>query len=54
VPVIKGVIEAERSDRVLQPDHRVLQRPPPILRDEEGHRRLFEGLLREYKSEGLG
>jgi len=24
-----------------------------ILRDEEGHRRLFEGFLREYKAEGL-
>jgi bacterioferritin len=24
-----------------------------ILRDEEGHRRLFEGYLREYESEGL-
>jgi bacterioferritin len=25
-----------------------------ILRDEEGHRRLFEGFLREYEAEGLG
>jgi len=24
-----------------------------ILRDEEGHRRLFEGYLREYAAEGL-
>ena len=24
-----------------------------ILRDEEGHRRLFEGYLREYQAEGL-
>jgi bacterioferritin len=24
-----------------------------ILRDEEGHRRLFEGFLREYQREGL-
>jgi bacterioferritin len=23
-----------------------------ILRDEEGHRRLFEGFLREYEVEG--
>ena len=23
-----------------------------ILRDEEGHRRLFDGFLREYESEG--
>jgi bacterioferritin len=25
-----------------------------ILRDEEGHRRLFEGFLREYEGEGVG
>ena len=24
-----------------------------ILRDEEGHRRLFEGFLREYEVEGF-
>jgi bacterioferritin len=24
-----------------------------ILRDEEGHRRRFEGYLREYEAEGL-
>jgi len=24
-----------------------------ILRDEQGHRRLFEGFLREYAAEGL-
>jgi bacterioferritin len=24
-----------------------------ILRDEEGHLRLFEGFLREYEAEGL-
>jgi bacterioferritin len=24
-----------------------------ILRDEEGHRRLFEGYLREYQQEGM-
>ena len=24
-----------------------------ILRDEEGHRRLFDGFLREYEAEGL-
>ena len=23
-----------------------------ILRDEEGHRRLFEGFLREFQAEG--
>jgi bacterioferritin len=25
-----------------------------ILRDEEGHRRVFEGFLREYEAEGRG
>jgi len=24
-----------------------------VLRDEQGHRRLFEGFLREYEVEGL-
>ena len=24
-----------------------------ILADEQGHRRLFEGFLREYEAEGL-
>jgi bacterioferritin len=24
-----------------------------ILRDEEGHKRLFEGFLREFEAEGL-
>jgi bacterioferritin len=24
-----------------------------VLRDEQGHRRLFEGFLREYQAEGL-
>jgi bacterioferritin len=24
-----------------------------ILRDEEGHRRLFEGFLREFEADGL-
>ena len=24
-----------------------------ILRDEQGHRRLFEGFLREYEIEGI-
>jgi bacterioferritin len=62
VHVIKGVIEAETgaiehyntiiretegSDPVTQ--DMVIS----ILRDEEGHRRLFEGYLREYEAEGL-
>jgi bacterioferritin len=62
VHVIKGVIEAESGaiehynqiiefcegkDPVTQ--DMVIQ----ILHDEEGHRRLFEGFLREYTAEGL-
>ena len=62
VHVIKGVIEAESGaiehynqiiefcegkDPVTQ--DMVIQ----ILHDEEGHRRLFEGFLREYQAEGL-
>src|ERR671937_1301602 len=62
VHVIKGVIEAETGaiehyngiieftdglDFVTQ--DMVIE----ILHDEEGHRRLFEGFLREYEAEGL-
>ena len=62
VHVIKGVIEAERGaiehythtvevtdgvDMVTQ--DMVID----ILRDEQGHLRLFEGFLREYEAEGL-
>jgi bacterioferritin len=62
VHVIKGVIEAETGaveyynsiieftdglDLVTQ------DMVIAILRDEEGHRRLFEGYLREYEAEGL-
>jgi bacterioferritin len=62
VHVIKGVIEAETGaidhynkiveycdDKDLVTQDMVIA----ILRDEEGHRRLFEGFLREYKAEGL-
>ena len=62
VHVIKGVIEAETGaidhynkivefcdGKDLVTQDMVIQ----ILRDEEGHRRLFEGFLREYKAEGL-
>jgi bacterioferritin len=62
VHVIKGVIEAESG--AIQHYNRIIEfcegRDPvtqdmviDILRDEEGHRRLFEGFLREYKAEGL-
>ena len=62
VHVIKGVIEAENGaiehynrivefcdDKDLVTQDMVID----ILHDEEGHRRLFEGFLREYKAEGL-
>ncbi|HZB07181.1 MAG TPA: ferritin-like domain-containing protein, partial [Thermoleophilaceae bacterium] len=62
VHVIKGVIEAESGaiDHYNQIIEFCEGRDPvtqdmviTILRDEEGHRRLFEGFLREYKAEGL-
>jgi bacterioferritin len=62
VHVIEGVIEAESG--AIEYYNQIIEfcegRDPvtqdmmiTILRDEEGHRRLFEGFLREYKSEGL-
>ena len=61
VHVIKGVIEAESG--AIEHYNRIIEfcegRDPvtqdmvlAILRDEEGHRRLFEGFLREYQREG--
>ena len=60
--VIKGVIEAETGaiehyNQVIQAtdgvDFVTQDMVIAILRDEEGHRRLFEGYLREYEAEGL-
>ena len=61
VHVIKGVIEAETGaiehytqivefceGRDLVTQDMVIE----ILHDEQGHRRLFEGFLREYEAEG--
>src|SRR6187200_3608884 len=62
VHVIKGVIEAETGaiehyNRIIQETDQVdpvtQDMVIDILRDEEGHRRLFEGYLREYEAEGL-
>jgi bacterioferritin len=52
VHVIKGVIDAiiEATEEV---DPVTNDMVIAILRDEEGHRRLFEGFLREYEAEGL-
>ena len=62
VHVIKGVIEAETGaiehyNRIIEfsdgLDFVTQDMVIDILRDEEGHRRLFEGYLREYEAEGL-
>jgi bacterioferritin len=61
VHVIKGVIEAESG--AIEHYNAIIEftegKDPvtndmviAILRDEEGHRRLFEGFLREYEVEG--
>ena len=61
VHVIKGVIEAETG--AIEHYNRIIEETEgfdpvtndmviAILRDEEGHRRLFEGYLREYEAEG--
>jgi bacterioferritin len=62
VHVIKGVIDAE--DGAIQHYTRLIEETEgvdpvtndmiiAILRDEQGHRRLFEGFLREYEVQGL-
>ena len=62
VHVIKGVIEAETG--AIEHYNAIIEFTEgldpvtndmviAILRDEEGHRRLFEGYLREYEAEGL-
>jgi bacterioferritin len=62
VHVIKGVIEAETG--AIEHYNTIIEFTEDldpvtndmvvaILADEEGHRRLFEGYLREYEAEGL-
>ena len=62
VHVIKGVIEAESG--AIEHYSRIIERTDgvdpvtqdmviDILHDEQGHKRLFEGFLREYEAEGL-
>jgi bacterioferritin len=62
VHVIRGVIEAENGaidhyNRIIEAtdgvDPVTQDMVTEILHDEEGHRRLFEGFLREYEAEGL-
>lgn len=61
VHVIKGVIEAENGaiehyQRMIEFsdgfDHVTQDMLIAIQRDEQGHKRLFEGFLREYEAEG--
>ena len=62
VHVIRGVIEAETG--AIEHYSRIVEETDgvdpvtqdmviDILRDEQGHLRLFEGFLREYEAEGL-
>jgi len=62
VHVIRGVIKAETGaiehyTRIIevtdQVDPVTQDMVIAILRDEQGHRRLFEGFLREYEFEGI-
>ena len=62
VHMIKGVIEAETGaiehyNRIIEftdgVDFVTQDMVIAILADEQGHRRLFEGFLREYEAEGL-
>jgi len=62
VHVIRGVLEAETGaiehyNRIIEVcdgvDWVTQDMVIDILHDEEGHRRLFEGFLREYEAEGL-
>ena len=62
VHIIRGVIEAESGaiehyNKIIEfcdgLDYVTQDMVIGILREEEGHRRLFEGFLREFESEGL-
>jgi bacterioferritin len=62
VHVIKGVIEAEQGaiehySRIVEETDQIdpvtQDMVIAILHDEQGHKRLFEGFLREYEAEGL-
>jgi bacterioferritin len=62
VHIIRGVIEAETGaiehyNKIIETcdgvDWVTQDMVIQILHDEEGHKRLFEGFLREYEAEGL-
>ena len=63
VHIVRGVIEAETGaiehyNRIIEAtdgvDWVTQDMTIAILRDEEGHRRLFEGYLRELEADSLG
>jgi bacterioferritin len=62
IHIIKGVIEAETGaiehyNKIIEEtdgvDYATQDMVIAILRDEQGHRRLFEGFLREFEADGL-
>jgi bacterioferritin len=62
IETVMRVIEAEKGaiehytrivDQTDQVDPVTNDMVIAILHDEQGHRRLFEGFLREYEAEGL-
>ncbi len=62
IHIIKGVIEAESGaiehyNKIIEAtdgvDYATQDMVIGILRDEQGHRRLFEGFLREFEADGL-
>ncbi|HEX5165647.1 MAG TPA: ferritin-like domain-containing protein [Thermomicrobiales bacterium] len=62
IHIIKGVIEAETGaiqhySKIIEEtdgiDYVTQDMVIAILHDEQGHRRLFEGFLREFEADGL-
>ena len=62
IHIIKGVIQAETGaiehyNTIIEEtdgvDYATQDMVIGILRDEQGHRRLFEGFLREFEADGL-
>jgi bacterioferritin len=62
IHIIKGVIKAETGaiehyNKIIEEtdgvDYATQDMVIGILRDEQGHRRLFEGFLREFEADGL-
>jgi bacterioferritin len=62
IHIVKGVIEAEKGaiahyNTIIEEtdgvDYATQDMAIGILRDEQGHLRLFEGFLREFEADGL-